>query len=283
MNVLRSIAAIVLFAGLLALPAAAQSGSRGQLSENAALRYWSAFAEMRDSAMATHPMPALDDPAVKELFDKNKAALEEMYRGTLLPNCDWGIDYELGANAPVEYVRKAIVLGKLNALYVMHLDAHGDTDGAVRSLVAGLRFSHDVANGGTLFATDAAAILLMAHLPLIPNIAHAGISPAQRSALQNAVMQLGPTGLDWQGAVKRELGLYQGADHGLSTQGLAALAQISPLYVRAMSDPSVLPQLQSMIAGAPSDLRRFMPNPQRVVDAEESLENHLAEARGPLQ
>src|SRR5215469_8671838 len=257
MNVLRSIAAIVLFAGLLALPAAAQSGSRGQLSENAALRYWSAFAEMRDSAMATHPMPALDDPAVKELFDKNKAALEEMYRGTLLPNCDWGIDYELGANAPVEYVRKAIVLGKLNALYVMHLDAHGDT--------------------------DAAAILLMAHLPLIPNIAHAGISPAQRSALQNAVMQLGPTGLDWQGAVKRELGLYQGADHGLSTQGLAALAQISPLYVRAMSDPSVLPQLQSMIAGAPSDLRRFMPNPQRVVDAEESLENHLAEARGPLQ
>jgi len=174
------------------------------------------------------------------------------------------------------------VLGKLNALYVMYLEAHGDTEGAVRSLVAGLRFSHDVANGGTLFATDAAAILLMAHLPMISNIAHAGISPAERSALQNAVIQLGPTGLDWQGAVKRELGLYQGADHGLSTQGLAALGQITPVYLRVMSDFSVLPRLQSMIANAPSDLRNLMPNPQRVVDAEESLEKHLAEARGSL-
>lgn len=283
MNVLRSIAAILLLTGLLAVLAVAQSAPSEQLGENAALRYWSAFAEMQDSAMATQPNSGLDDPRLKELFDKNKAALDTMYRGTMLPNCDWGIDYELGANAPVEYVRKALILGKLNALYVMYLETRGDTNGAVRAMVAGLRFSHDVANGGTLFATVAADGLLMDHLPMIPNIVHAGISPAQRLALQKAVTQLGPAGLDWQGAVKRELGLYQGADHGLSAQGLAALAQITPLYVGAMSDPSVLPQLQNMIANAPLDLRKLMSNPQRVVDAEESLENHLAEARGILQ
>lgn len=233
--------------------------------------------------MATQPNSGLDDPRLKELFEKNKAALDTMYRGTKLPNCDWGIDYQLGANTPVEYVRKAMILGKLNALYVMYLESHGDTSGAVRALVAGLRFSHDVAYGGTLFATVAADGLLMDHLPMIPNIVHVGVSSDQRLALQKAVMQLGTAGLDWQGAVKRERGLYEGADHGLSAQGLAALAQITPLYVGVMSDPSVLPRLQSMIANAPLDLRNFMPNPQRVVEAKQSLENHLAEARGLLE
>lgn len=283
MNVFRSTTLIILLAGFLAGSAVAQSDPPVQLDENAALRYWSAFAQMQDYAMATQPNSGLDDPRLKELFEKNKAALDTMYRGTTLPNCDWGIEYQLGANTPVEYVRKAVILGKLNALYVMYLESHGDTQGAVRSMVAGLRFSHDVANGGSLFATEAAAILLMAHLPMIPNIVHAGISPAQRLALQKAVTQLGPAGLDWQGAVKRELDLYEGADHGLSAPALAALAQITPLYVGAMNDPSVLPRLQSMIANAPFDLRKFMPNPQRVVDAKQSLENHLAEARGLLE
>lgn len=281
MNAIRAIAVLVLLTGLLTAPA--QSGSLQQLGENAALRYWSAFAQMQDSVMATQPNSGLDDPKLKELFDKNQAALETMYRGTMLPNCDWGIDYQLGAKTPVEYVRKAIILGNMNALYVMYLAAHGDTEGAVRALVAGLRFSHEVANDGTLFATEAADSLLMAHLPMIANVVRRGVSPAQRSALQKAVAQLGPAGLDWQGAVKRELALYQGTDHDLSAQGLTALAQIAPHYVRAMSDSSVLPQLQKMIANAPSDLRNLMPDPQRVVESKETLENHLAEARGLLQ
>lgn len=127
MNTIRSIAAVVVFAGLFPGSAAAQSAPREQLGENAALRYWSAFAEMQDSAMVSHRIPGLDDPSVKELFKKNQAALNTMYRGTMLPNCDWGIDYQLGAEAPVEYVRKALVLGNLNALYVAYLEAQGDT------------------------------------------------------------------------------------------------------------------------------------------------------------
>lgn len=283
MNIVRSIAATVAFAGLFVGAVAAQSGPPVKPSENAALRYWSAFAEMQDSGMITHPIPSLDDPTVKELFKENQAALDTMYRGTMLPDCDWGIEYQLGTDAPVEYVRKALLLGRLNATYVMYLDKQGDTEGAVRALVAGLRFSHDVANGGTLLATDVAAGLLMDHLPMIPNVVQAGVSSAQRLALQRAVAQLGPAGLDWEGAIKRELGIYHGTDHGLSTQGLAALAQITPLYVGAMSDPAVLPRLQGMIANAPLDLRKIMPKPQPVVEAKESLENHLAEARGLLQ
>lgn len=283
MNTIRLMIAVLLFAALSAGSAQAQPGPASRLGENAALRYWSAFAQMQDSAMVTRQIPSLDDPTVKELFTKNLPALETMQRGTEIPNCDWGIEYQLGAQTPVEYVRKALLLGHLNALYVMYLQAHGDTKRAVRALVAGLRFSHDVANGGTLFATLAADRLLMDHLPLIPNIVHAGLSPAQRSALQTAVAQLGPDGLDWQGAVKRELTLYRGTDHGLNAQGLASLAHITPLYVRVMSDASVLPRLEKMIASAPADLRNLMPNPERVVEDEQSLQNHLAEARALLQ
>ena len=283
MNVLRSIAVIALFIGLLTGAAFGQAVQPDQLGENAALRYWSAFAQMQDSTMMNGKIPGLDDPSVKELFDKNKAALDTMYRGTILPNCDWGIEYELGARTPVEYVRRALILGNLNALYVMYLQSHGDSEGAVRALIAGLRFSHDVANDGTLFATEAAAHLLMDHLPMIPNIVHAGISPDERLALQKAVARLGPAGLDWQGAVKRELGLYRGTDHALNPQSRAALSQIAPLFVAAMSDHSVLPRLQKMIASAPVDLRNLMPNPERVLASEQSLQNHLAEARGLLQ
>jgi hypothetical protein len=68
MNTVRSIAVIMLNAGLFVSSAAAQSGPRAQLGENAALRYWSAFAQMQDSAMMSHQIPGLDDPSVKELF-----------------------------------------------------------------------------------------------------------------------------------------------------------------------------------------------------------------------
>ncbi len=296
MKISRVFASMLLFIALSAGPTSGQLQTERQtkFDQNAALRYWSAFAEMQDAAITSQQAQELNlildgtapykDLKYKGLVEKNKPALETMIRGTMLPNCDWGIDYQLGKDAPVEYVRKALTLGRLNVLYVFHRGINGDKDGAVRSLVAGLRFSHDVANGGTLFATEVAANLMDSHLRAAEDVLHvSGLSPEQRLALQRAVASLGPSGLDWQGAVKRELGLYRGTDHGLSTQGLAALAQIAPLYVGAMSDPSVLPRLQGMIANAPLDLRNIMPNPQRVVETKHSLENHLAEARGLLQ
>ena len=44
-------------------------------------------------------------------------------------------------------------MGQLNVLYVFHLLTIGNQDEAVKAIVSGLRFSRDVANGGTLFAT----------------------------------------------------------------------------------------------------------------------------------
>jgi len=45
------------------------------------------------------------------LLEKNSLALEIMARATSLPNCDWGLDYGLGHDLPVDYARKALVLG----------------------------------------------------------------------------------------------------------------------------------------------------------------------------
>src|SRR5207245_11808419 len=117
--------------------------------------------------------------------------------------CAWGIDYGRGHDTPVDYVRRALELGRLNVLYSFHLLIAHDKDGAARARAAGIRFSRDVANGGTLFATLAADSLLVEHLRAISGTLHLeDLSPAQKSILQKSVAQLGTDGLDWERAVK---------------------------------------------------------------------------------
>jgi hypothetical protein len=186
----------------------------------------------------------------------------------------------MGADAPVDYVRKALTLGRLNVLYAFHLLKTGDKDGAVRSLAAGLRFSPDVANGGTLFATVVAKTLLVTHLRAVQFALQLGeLSTAQRSVLQKAVAQLGPDGLDWQSAMKRELQIPHGGD----SQTTAALARIIPAYVAALGDPSTLPKLQEMISSAPRPLPDVIPNPKRVLEEKQDLTEKLAQAGTRLQ
>src|SRR5690348_12124129 len=171
MKALRFVSLIILCAAPLCSAFAQQNS---QLGENAALRYWSAFAEMQDSAISDQQAKELnaildgtapyEDLKYKDLVAANRSAVETMARGTTISNCDWGVDYALGPDASVEYVRKALTLGRLNVLYAFHLLQNGNKDGAVRTLSAGVRFSHDVANGGSFFATLAAKNLLKIHI-----------------------------------------------------------------------------------------------------------------------
>src|SRR5690349_20241653 len=121
MKTLRVISLMILCAAMQLSSAEAQQNA--SLADNAALRYWSAFAEMQDSAITDQQAKELnaildgtapyDDLKYRDLVEKNKAAVETMARGTAIPNCDWGIDYALGPDAPVDYVRKALTLGRL--------------------------------------------------------------------------------------------------------------------------------------------------------------------------
>lgn len=280
---------------VVALSAGARSAEQKvTLGDNAALRYWAAFAQMQDSAITDQQAEELntildgtapyDDLKYKDLVEKNRAALETMARATALPNCDWGLDYKLGdEGVPADYVREALALGRLNVLYAFHLLIAGDKDGAVRALAAGLRFAPDVANGGTLFATLVAKTLLVAHVRAIVFAVHMGdLSAAQRLALQKTIARLGPDGLDWQSASKRDLEGLRGL-YSRDPQASAALTRIISAYVGAIGVPSKLPALKEAIDSAPKQLANLIPNPKRVLEEKQDLSDKLQQARSSLQ
>ncbi len=261
------------------------------LAENAALRYWSAFSEVQDSAITEQQAKELnavldgtvpyDDSKYKDLLEKNTLALEIMARATSLANCDWGLDY--GAeDVPVEYARRALVLGRLNVLYAFHLFIAGNKDGGVRTLAAGLRFSHDVGNGGSLFATLIAKDLLVTHLRAVADVLHLEqLSAAQRARLQEAVTRLGE-GLDWRAAAKLDLeGLRSHYAGDLATS--TALTRIISSYVAVFEDQSKLPALNEAIHSAPQQLANLIPNAKRVLEQKQDLNNRLLQTRSLLQ
>ncbi len=290
MKIFNAIPSMILIALLSAGSALAQRNT--SLTENAALRYWSAFSEVQDSGITDQQAKELnaildgtapyDDSKYKDLLEKNTLALEIMARATSLQNCDWGLDYGLGHDVPVDYARKALVLGRLNVLYAFHLLKTGNKDGAVRALAAGLRFSHDVANGGSLFATLIAKDLLTGHLRAVAGALRLEqLSAGQRSQLQTAVARVGE-GLDWPMAAKRDLEALRG-DYAGNSQTSAALTRIISSYVAALNDESRLPALDQAVQGAPQELANVIPNAKRVLEQKQDLNNTLLQTRALLQ
>jgi hypothetical protein len=265
---------------------------RPALADNAALRYWAAFSQLQDAAITDQEAKELDSvldgmgpfdiSRYSDLIQKNTPALEIMARGTLLPNCDWGLDYGLGENVPVDYARKALVLGRLNILYAMRLYHSGNKDGAIDAVVAGLRFSQDVANGGALFPTLVAKDLLVSHFMAAGDALRMGqLSAAQRSRLQNAVTAVGK-GLDWPAAAKRDMEALAPRYSG-DSQGAAALSRIISAYGAFLKDESNLVSLMNAINQAPPDLQGLIPNPKRVEQQKQEFTNKLQQLRAVLQ
>ncbi len=273
MNAIKLVALLVVVVGISCGATPAQNT---KLGENSALRYWAAFGQMQDAAITPDQAKEIngaldgslpyDDSKFKAIVEKNRPALEIMQSGTAIPNCDWGLDYKRGPDEPVDYVRKALALGRLNVLYAFHQSVAGDKDGTVKTLVTGLRFSRDVANGGTLFATLVAKDLLTTHFRAIEFVLKTdGLSSPQRLELQKALTQLSRTQLDWRSAIQRELGI----DRKLAAQ--PSLQRVSQAYVGALDNPSALPQVQQLIAALPQPLRELIPNPKRVVEEKEDF------------
>jgi hypothetical protein len=289
MKTLNLFLSVMLIAFLSAGPALAQRNV--SVAENAALRYWSAFSEVQDAGITDQQAKELnaildgtapyDDSKYSDLVGKNTLALEIMARATALRNCDWGLDYGLGHDVPVDYARKALVLGRLNVLYAFHLLKTGNKDGAVRTLVAGLRFSHDVGNGGSLFATLIAKDLLTSHLKAIADAQHLEpLSASERTQLQTAVTRV--VELDWPTAAKRDLEALR-ADYAGNPQASAALSRIISAYVAALNDQSNLPALNQSVETAPQEVANVIPNAKRVLEQEQDLNNTLQQVRSILQ
>jgi hypothetical protein len=287
MKTLLSIPSMIVAVALSTGLASAQQ--KVSLGQNAALRYWSAFAQMQDAPISKEQEKELsailagsipyDDSKFKDLAEKNRHALETMARGTLITSCDWGLDYALGPDAPIDYAPKATALARLNILYVFHLLANGHKESAVRALVAGLRFSRDIANGGSLMATLLAKDSLVKHLGAIVVISRMErIGIPERALLQNALAQLGADPLDWQSPIKLEMDILS----GLSLASWPS-ARVTEAYVAALKNPSTLPKLQQIIASLPQSVAAIIPNPKRVLEERQDLIDKLQKTRSILQ
>jgi hypothetical protein len=276
---MKSVAAAVVVACLCTVGASAQ-----QSAENAALRYWMAFAVLQDPPADTATSDLLlrvadgkapwDEGRLGPILDANADALEIMRRGSTLRSCDWGIEYDLGPRAPIAHLAKARVLGRLNVLAGLRLTARGRMSDAVDRWLAGVRFSQHVARGGTVISLLSANSVLM---PTLNGLADAAsrrpLSPDIRKRIDEGVRALPETGFDWPDAMRREGGaLVAGARLNavpdLRRQDLDALRTA----VSQIADALSLPPDQARKALPSVYVGSFpLPSPTRINDQREAI------------
>lgn len=177
-------------------------------TRNAALRYWIAFAEMQDipADKATQELlekmvageTAWDEKTVTPILDANRTAIQVMQRATKLPECDWGLEYSQGTRASIAYAPRARALARLNTLEGMRQLAAGDSAAAVNTWLSGVRFSQDLARGGSMIFT------LMGKATLLPNLrelkeATAGrkLTETEKKHVSALIRALPEDGFDW--------------------------------------------------------------------------------------
>jgi len=184
-------------------------------TRNAALRYWLAFADLQDTPTdkATAELlektaageTAWDEAKLSAILDKNESAIWRMQRATKLPECDWGLEYDLGPRASIAYVPKARVLARLNTLEGMRLAAKGDSQRAVETWLAGIRFSQHLTKGGTLIFSLVAKMGLISNFHALTQAAQSGaFSGEQKRQIEAVVRTLPETGFDWGEALRYE-------------------------------------------------------------------------------
>jgi hypothetical protein len=210
-RIFRLVAAIF----LLSTPIVVRAQQPPQ-TRNAALHYWQAFGELQDppgdkaTADTLEKVSAGDAPwndSLSPILDKNLFAIEIMQRATLLPECDWGVEYDQGPRASIAYVPRARVLARLNTLYGIRADEKGDSQKAVGAWLAGIRFSQHLAYGGSLLSSLVAARTLTSNFHALSNAADQGsktLSGRQRQEILTAIQQLPESGFDWGQALAYE-------------------------------------------------------------------------------
>ena len=296
--------------GIMSSAGIAQQSSRA--SDNAALRYWMAFAQMNDAPISTEDaaqMEAIvngkapwDEQKFGPLVEQNKEAIETMIRATELPYCEWGIEYDLGPDAPVAHLPKARALARLTRLYAERLAKEGDYDAAIRATLAGIRFAQRMAQNASLFGALTAKAALIPQLAEAQELAASGhLSPAQSAALRAAIQSLPEGGFNWESAahlegwaVRRAVitmshavdpkALYQAwfgdpapeTFHLPSGSDLTHLDRTMAFYAILLGLPpesatTQLPALQTEVAALDPVSQMMVPNPARMIAARAEL------------
>jgi hypothetical protein len=175
-------------------------------TDNAALRYWSALAEVREPDDATWHLlgetitgrVAWDEPKLGPILDSNLDALRTMQRATKLPVCNWGFDYQNGAAILPWFGMRARSLSRLNALQGIREMAHGDSRRAVDTWLAGVHFGQDVSRSGPVIAALIAHALILDDLDPLRDSARQGkLNQEQKTELSVVVKTMPEDGSDW--------------------------------------------------------------------------------------
>jgi hypothetical protein len=180
-------------------------------TKNAALRYWIAFSEMQDVSADKSTQDLLekavsgealwDEKKIAPILDANKFAIDIMQRATKLPDCDWGLEYKEGTSASIAYAPRARALSRLNTLEGMRQLASGNTQSATDSWLAGVRFSQDLARGGSLIFALMAKNALLANLrTLTLTAANGKFTVAERQQVAAAIRAMPEDAFDWSAA-----------------------------------------------------------------------------------
>jgi hypothetical protein len=199
---------------------ASTSGTRAQgkyppETRNAALRYWTAFAEMQDPLADMEARKLIEKTVAGEtawsettlgaVLDANADAIQTLQRATKLPECDWGLEYRKGSRAQVTLFIRGRALAGLNTVEGMRRMAKGDSQGAVNAWLEGIHFSQDVARGEPLIFTLVAMRMMLPNLRALNERTIRGqLSEAQKKEVYAAVSALPEDGLDWRGAWQLE-------------------------------------------------------------------------------
>jgi hypothetical protein len=175
-------------------------------TDNAALRYWSALAEVREPPDdATRHLfeetvagrVAWNETKLGPILDSDGDALQTMQRATKLPVCNWGFDYRNGAAFPTWFGVRARLLSQLNELQGMREMAHGDSRKAVDTWLAGVHFGQDVSRGGPMIAALIAHAIILDNLSLLRDSARQGkLNEEQKTELSVIVKAMPEDGFD---------------------------------------------------------------------------------------
>lgn len=122
--------------------------------ENAALKYWQAFATMPKLTDAEqNKLAALDpnkplDAHTKDIVTQAEYSLQMMHRGAALRRCDWGISYEDGVFLLLPQGSAARALTSLARLRARMRFEAGQNDEAIEDLIAAMTLGRHLSQDG---------------------------------------------------------------------------------------------------------------------------------------
>jgi hypothetical protein len=177
-------------------------------TRNAALRYWLAFAELKDPPADKETQELLqktvlgnaswDEQKLGPILDANSGALGVFDRASKLPDCEWGLEYGRDVAASIAYVPRARVLAKLNTLRGIREMAKGNSQAAVDAWLGGIHFSEQLTNGGSLIFGLIAKETMMPNLQWLTRATQDGrLNEKQKRQISEQLKSLPEDGVDW--------------------------------------------------------------------------------------